>query len=298
MTSTSDRTWDVFISHASEDKDSFVRPLAAALANLGGSVWYDEFSLRIGDSLSRSIDKGLAGSRFGIVVVSQAFLRKPWPEYELRGLVAREVGEDRIILPIWHGVSRQQILEFSPPLADKVALDTRDLSAQDVAIRLLREVRPDLYALHPRAELERRASGTALRELQIEIERTHEELEAVREELADYRCPTCGASLDSRLDAPADPEEKHWDVRETFACGYQHFGGFVERPCPKDPRFPRFEDYELQFRETPSETHWKWQCYAIGKTEMARRLTLPPGHGRTQEEAEKSVHDAYDRYRA
>lgn len=297
MTNTSDKTWDVFISHASEDKDSFVRPLAAALANLGVSVWYDEFSLRIGDSLSRSIDKGLAGSRFGIVVVSQAFLRKPWTEYELRGLVAREIGEDRVILPVWHGVSRQTVLEFSPPLADKIALDTLDLGAQDVAIRLLREVRPDLYALHPRAELERRASGTALSELQSEIERTREELAAVRGELAEYRCPTCGASLESRLDAPADPEEKHWDVRETFACGYQHFGGFLERPCPRDPRFPRFEDYELRCQENPTEPHWKWQCYAIGKTDMARRLTLLPGYGRTQEEAEKSVRDAYDRYR-
>lgn len=298
MTGTSDKTWDVFISHASEDKDSFVRPLAAALANLGVSVWYDEFSLRIGDSLSRSIDKGLAGSRFGIIVVSQAFLRKPWPEYELRGLVAREISEDRVILPIWHGVSRQQILEFSPPLADKIALDTRDLGAQDVAIRLLREVSPDLYALQPRAELERRVSGTDLRELQNEIERTREELEAVRGELAQYRCPTCGASLESRLDAPADPEEKHWDVRETFACGYQHFGGFLERPCPEDPRFPRFEDYELQCQENPAEKHWKWQCYAMGKTEMARCLTLSPGYGRTREEAEKSVRDAYDRCRA
>jgi len=292
------KTWDVFISHASEDKDSFVRPLAVALTNLDVSVWYDEFSLRIGDSLSRSIDRGLVGSRFGLVVVSQAFLRKPWPDYELRGLVAREIGEDRVILPIWHGVSRQQVIEFSPPLADKVALDTRELTAQDVAIRLLREVRPDHYALHPRAELERRASGTALRELQKEIERTREELDAVQGELAEYRCPTCGASLESRLNAPADPEEKHWDVRETFVCGYQHFGGFIERPCPKDPRFPQFEDYDLQFREMPNEKYLKWQCYAIGKTEMARHITLPPGYGRTREEAEKFVHDAYDRYRS
>ncbi len=54
--------WDVFISHASEDKDSFVRPLAVALKQLGASVWYDEFSLKLGDSMSRSIDKGLSKS--------------------------------------------------------------------------------------------------------------------------------------------------------------------------------------------------------------------------------------------
>ena len=112
--------WDVFISHASEDKETFVRPLAMALQQLGVSVWYDEFSLRIGDRLSRLIDRGLAKSNYGLVVLSPHFLNKPWPEYELRGLIAREIDEDRVILPLWHGVNRQQVLNFSPPLADKV----------------------------------------------------------------------------------------------------------------------------------------------------------------------------------
>ena len=70
----SKKKYDVFISHASEDKDSLVRPLAIALRGLGASVWYDEFSLRIGDSLSGSIDKGLSNSRFGPVVISQNFM--------------------------------------------------------------------------------------------------------------------------------------------------------------------------------------------------------------------------------
>ena len=115
------KSWDLFISHASEDKDLFVRPLAVALQSLGISVWYDEFSLRLGDSLSRSIDQGLALSRFGLAVITQHFLQKPWPEYELRGLVAREIEEDRVILPIWHGVTRRHVLQFSPPLADNGA---------------------------------------------------------------------------------------------------------------------------------------------------------------------------------
>jgi hypothetical protein len=98
--------WNVFICHASEDNDAFVRPLAVALRQLGVSVWYDEFSLELGDSISRSIDRGLSESAYGIVVLSPAFIGKPWPEYELRGLVNREIGEDKVILPIWHGVSR------------------------------------------------------------------------------------------------------------------------------------------------------------------------------------------------
>lgn len=286
---------DVFISHASEDKD-FVRPLAIALQSLGVSVWYDEFSLRLGDSLSSSIDKGLASSRFGLVVISQHFIQKHWPIQELQGLISREIGEGRVILPIWYGVTRQQVVAFSPILADKVALNTEGLTAQDVAIQVLREVRPDLYAQHPRAELERIASGKALRDLQREIDRTRQELEEAREELAEYRCPYCGAPLSSRLNAPADPEEKHWDIREEFECGYQVFGGYVERPCPSDPRFPKFEEYELKCHHSLDELHWPWQCYANGKTDMARRLHLQPGYGQTRDEAEANVRAQYDRY--
>jgi len=292
-----DKIWDVFISHASEDKESFVRPLAIALGALGASVWFDEFSLCLGDSLARSIDRGIAKSRFGLVVLSPAFLAKPWPEYELQGLVAREIGEDRVLLPVWHGVTRKQVLAFSPSLADKVALETTGVDAADVAIRLLREIRPDLYARHPRAELERIASGQAMRELQEEIERAQDELGVTREELSQYRCSFCGAELISMIHAPTDPEENDWDIRESFACGYQTFAGFTERPCPKDPRFPSFADYDLQIREMgKKETHWRWQCYPQPKTDMARRLHLPTGYGRTREEAEKYVRDAYDKY--
>ena len=68
--------WDVFISHASEDKEGFVRPLAKSLRQRGLRVWYDEFTLKVGDSLRRSIDRGLARSRYGVVVISPNFLRK------------------------------------------------------------------------------------------------------------------------------------------------------------------------------------------------------------------------------
>ncbi len=288
--------WDVFISHASEDKESFVRPLAIALQNLGLSVWYDEFSLRLGDSLSRSIDKGLASSAFGIVIISPHFVQKPWPEYELRGLVSREVGEDRVILPLWHGVTRKDVLAFSPSLADKVALNTTGLDAQSVALHLLREIRPDIYRLHPRAELERLATGAALRDLQAEIERMREQLDSARQELSEYRCPFCNAELAVRIDAPADPEQKVWGVREEFGCGLQRFDSFIERPCPADPRFPKFSDYELHFRHSPDEPHFKWQCYALGKTDWARRVHLSLGLGRTKEEAEQHVRGEYERY--
>lgn len=73
---TSNKEYDVFISHASEDKDCVVRPLAHALRIKGLNVWYDEFELKIGDSLRRKIDQGLSRSRFGIVVISRSFIKK------------------------------------------------------------------------------------------------------------------------------------------------------------------------------------------------------------------------------
>ena len=83
--------YDVFISHAGEDKDAIVRPLAHALRERGVSVWYDEFSLRVGDSLRRSIDLGISNSRFGLVVLSKPFFAKGWSQYELDGLVSLAV---------------------------------------------------------------------------------------------------------------------------------------------------------------------------------------------------------------
>lgn len=83
--------WDVFVSHATEDKDEVVRPLVNELVARDVRVWYDEFELRIGDSLRRKIDTGLARSRFGVVVLSRSFFAKNWPQYELDGLVTREI---------------------------------------------------------------------------------------------------------------------------------------------------------------------------------------------------------------
>ncbi|WP_370968674.1 toll/interleukin-1 receptor domain-containing protein [Amycolatopsis sp. cg9] len=136
---------ELFIAHASEDKDALVRPLAAYLTRAGVRVWYDEFSLKAGDSLSRSIDKGLATARHGLVVLSPAFLAKRWTEYELRGLTAKEIaGDQKVVIPVWHNVDVQDILAFSPPLADKFAVTSKDRGFDDIATEVLRAIRPDL----------------------------------------------------------------------------------------------------------------------------------------------------------
>lgn len=136
---------DLFISHASEDKETLVRPLARYLSNLGARVWYDEFSLSIGDSLSRSIDKGLAVAKYGLVVISPNFIEKNWTEYELRGLTAREVSDGRkIILPVWYGISKSDLIGYSPTLADKIAIDAQGKSIEDIAEAVVKVIRPDL----------------------------------------------------------------------------------------------------------------------------------------------------------
>ncbi len=275
--------WDVFICHASEDKESFVRPLAEALRRFGVSVWYDEFSLGPGDSLSKGIDKGIAGSSFGVIVISKAFIGKAWPEHELRGLVNRDVEEDLKILPIWHGVSKEEVMEFSPSLSDKWAIDTRKDDAQEAAIKLLRVVRRDIYDAHPRAELEKLASGEAIRELQDEIEE-------LRSQLVEYQCPYCGSAMVGQEYIEYD--EHSSGVVETFECGYST-GGWQERPCPSDPKFPKLEDYDLVFDSVTDEPRNKWQCHARPKTEMARKVSLDVGYGETKEEAKRKVEASY-----
>jgi len=124
---------DFFISHASEDKDGFVRNLADLLRARGAKVWYAEFTLKVGDSLRRTIDQGLATSRFGVVVLSEHFFRKEWPNRELDGLVALETDGQTRILPIWHKVSRDEVAGFSAPLAGKVALNSSIKTVEEIA---------------------------------------------------------------------------------------------------------------------------------------------------------------------
>jgi hypothetical protein len=114
------------ISHASEDKESVARPLCDALTARGWTVWLDELELTIGDSLSGRIDAALARSRFGVVVLSEAFFSKEWPKRELAGLAAREVAAgSKVILPIWHGIDESYLIRQSPTLADRLGADTR-----------------------------------------------------------------------------------------------------------------------------------------------------------------------------
>jgi hypothetical protein len=127
------RQYDVFISYASEDRDDVVNALAQALKNNNLKIWYDEFELNIGDSIRSKIDKGLSNSSFGVVVISKFFIQKNWTNYELNGLVSREMTGEQILLPIWHNITQKEVIKYSPSLADKLARSTATHTVDKIA---------------------------------------------------------------------------------------------------------------------------------------------------------------------
>lgn len=134
------QTWDVFISHASEDKDTVARPLRDALAKRGVTVWLDEAQMRIGHSLRRKIDDGIRSSRFGVVILSDSFFRKGWTNHELDGLVTRTVAGEQSLLPIWHDLTAHEVMAYSPSIADKVAINTSEYSIEEIAKQIAQVV--------------------------------------------------------------------------------------------------------------------------------------------------------------
>ena len=138
--SESAKNYDFFICHATEDKDELVRELAELLSAKGAKVWYDEFTLTVGKRLRREIDRGLVNSRFGIVVVSDHFFAKEWPQKELDGLLSLDNQEESRILPIWHKVTKDEVTRHSPTLADIIALNTGVQSTEDIAEELLKKI--------------------------------------------------------------------------------------------------------------------------------------------------------------
>ena len=97
--------------------------------------------MRLGDSLRRKIDTGLANSRFGVVVLSRSFFQKEWPNYELDGLVTRAVSGEQVMLPIWHEITKKELIEYSPSLADKVARSTATHTIEEIATEIIGVIR-------------------------------------------------------------------------------------------------------------------------------------------------------------
>ena len=134
--------YDVFISHASEDKGSIADNLYYELDSRGIKVWYDAISIQWGDSLRSKIDDGLRNSKFGIVILSNDYIRKGWTQYELDGLFQREMTDGKTVLPIWHKITKDEVQAFSQTLASRKALNTAMLSASEIADELIRLLPP------------------------------------------------------------------------------------------------------------------------------------------------------------
>lgn len=133
--SHSEETYDVFISHAWEDKETFVDNFVNKLEQLGMRVWYDTKKIQWGDSMRTNIDEGLRKSTFGIIVLSPHYIAKGkyWTKEELNGLFQLESINGKKILPIWHNLTKEQLMHFSPMIADKKALNTKDMTSEDIA---------------------------------------------------------------------------------------------------------------------------------------------------------------------
>ncbi len=134
-----DLKYNLFISHASEDKEDFVRPLVALLRQKGLKVWFDEEDLLLGDNLRESIDKGLSKSLYGVVICSHAFFSKGWTQAELEASFAKESEGNKFILPIRHNISVSDIKQYSPLLAGKVSISSEQ-GPEKVAEAILKSI--------------------------------------------------------------------------------------------------------------------------------------------------------------
>lgn len=117
---------DFFICHASEDKDDFVRPFAHYLIKNEASVFYDEFSIKLGDSLSEKINKGLSQCKCAIVMLSKYFFSKQWTNAELQAIFQRHISKKSKLIILYHQVAHEEVLESLPLLADIYAADTSE----------------------------------------------------------------------------------------------------------------------------------------------------------------------------
>lgn len=132
--------YDVFVSHAWEDKESFADEFVNELRNRGAKVWYDTSQMKWGDSMRIKIDDGLKRARFGVVVLSPNYIaeHKYWTKTELDGLFQMESIHGKTLLPIWHNLTKKQVMNYSPLIASKLAMSTALMTAQEMADELIK----------------------------------------------------------------------------------------------------------------------------------------------------------------
>jgi|LSQX01.1.fsa_nt_gb hypothetical protein len=130
-------------------------------------------------------------------------------------------------------------------------------------------------------------------DIRAQLESTQEELERAKERLSEVTCSFCGAPIIAQGSFPiSDHADGYY---ESYACGRYNTDGFSAQPCPQDPKFPKFEEYELIFKEFPEDSFIKWNCWAKPITYNANRFYLHPEFGKTKEEATQKVIERYNR---
>jgi hypothetical protein len=145
-------SFDIFLSYAHEDKADVALPLAQHLRDLGFSVWIDESEINVGANIGDRIERALASSDFGVVLLSRHYLKKSWTLRELAALLAKE-RRDTVILPICHGILMKDLHGENSVLLNRFAASTEQglrTTAEQIgtAISRLRsesgESKPDL----------------------------------------------------------------------------------------------------------------------------------------------------------
>ena len=131
--------YDVFVSHAWEDKADFVEAFVQALKDREIKVWYDKSKIKWGDSMRARIDDGLRKSKFGVAILSPNYIAegKYWTKAELDGLFQMESINGKTLLPIWHNLTKKQVMDYSPILASKLAMTPATMTAEEIADELL-----------------------------------------------------------------------------------------------------------------------------------------------------------------
>lgn len=132
--------YDAFISHAVEDKLPIANELCVKLERAGLKIWYSGKELGVGDSIEKTIERGLNRSRYGIVIFSPTYLAKNWTIREFYTLLAKEIKEQKVILPVLFNITLDELKNKDLVMADRFAVNA-DRGIDFVVDRLVTEIK-------------------------------------------------------------------------------------------------------------------------------------------------------------
>lgn len=133
--------YDLFVSHASKDKEELVESLYRSLDKLGIKIFYDKESIEWGDKWKEAILDGVNKAEFAIIVISENFFGREWTERELNELLSRQNRNgQKIILPILKNITMEQLQQKYPSVADIQAIDSKDFSTDEITILFAKQL--------------------------------------------------------------------------------------------------------------------------------------------------------------